>query len=146
MTWRLLVIANETLASGDLHELVASRSNGRDADVFVIAPALSSRIDYWASDDRKARRAAEARLRDCLDELSACGTAVEGAVGDANPLLALGDALAVFPADEVLIATHPPGESCWLERDVVARARARFNEPIHHLIVEARQLSRGAAA
>jgi hypothetical protein len=39
------------------------------------------------------------------------GQPAEGAVGDASPLLAIGDALRVFDADEILIATHPPGDS-----------------------------------
>ena len=37
------------------------------------------------------------------------------------------DALRRFPADEVIISTHPPGRSNWLERDVVERARERFD-------------------
>jgi hypothetical protein len=160
MSWRLLVIANETLASRDVRDLVAARSAGRAAQVLVIAPALSGRLAYWASDDREARRAAEARLRTCLDlaywasddrearraaearlrtcldALTAAGVAAEGTVGDADPLLALGDALALFPADEVLIATHPPGASCWLEREVVTRDRACVAAPVHHVVVE----------
>ncbi|MDX6476439.1 MAG: permease [Gaiellaceae bacterium] len=145
-TWRLLVIANETLTSRAVCELVASQSGGRAAEVFVIAPALSGRVAYWSSDDRKSRRSAEARLRHCLDGLGAAGLEAEGAVGDADPLLALADGLAVFAADEVLIATHPPGTSCWLERDVVTRARERFDPPIHHLVVEGEPLPRVAAA
>jgi GABA permease len=78
--------------------------------------------------------------------LRAAGLAAEGDVGDASPLLAIGDALRVFDADEVLIATHPPGSSNWLERSVVSRARARFSLPIHHLVVEGDRLLRLAAA
>jgi hypothetical protein len=136
MSWRLLVIANETLASRDVRDFVAARSDGRAVQVLVIAPALSGRLAYWASDDREARRAAAARLRKCLDALAAAGVAAEGAVGDADPLLALGDALVLFPPDEVLIATHPPRASCWLERDVVARAQARVAAPVHQIAAE----------
>jgi hypothetical protein len=39
-------------------------------------------------------------------------------------------------ADEVMISTHPPGRSNWLERDVVARARARHPLPIEHVVVD----------
>ena len=45
-------------------------------------------------------------------------------VGDADPLSAIGDALAVFPADEVVISTYPPGRSHWHERNLVERTRA----------------------
>jgi hypothetical protein len=130
------LIANETLASRGVRDLVAARRAGRAAQVLVIAPALSGRLAYWASDGREARRAAEARLRTCLDALTAAGVAAGGAVGDADPLLALGDALALFLADEVLIATHAPGASCWLERDVLTRARACAAAPVHHVFVE----------
>src|SRR5437764_924842 len=58
----------------------------------------------------------------------------------------LADALALFPADEVVIATHPPGRSSWLERNVVSRARARFHTPIHHLVVEGDRHTHFAAA
>jgi GABA permease len=146
MTWRLLVIANETVATRDVQWLVGERAAGDGTDVLVVAPALSGRLAYWASDDARSRRAAEARLQRCLETLRAAGIEAEGAVGDADPLLALGDALALFPADEVVIATHPPGRSSWLERRVVARARARFHAPIHHLVVEGDPHTRVAAA
>jgi len=136
MTWRLLVIANETVATPDVQWLVGEHAGGDGADVLVVAPALSGRLAYWASDDTRSRRAAEARLRQCLEALHGAGIEAEGAVGDADPLLALADALALFPADEVVIATHSPGRSSWLEKNVVARARTRFHTPIHHLVVE----------
>ena len=46
------------------------------------------------------------------------------------------DALRRFPADEVIISTHPPGRSNWLERDVVERARERFDMPVTHVVVD----------
>ena len=146
MTWRLLVIANETLATADVRNLAQARSAGRQAEVLVIAPALMGRVAYWSSDDAGARRAAETRLRRCLESLRTAGIAAEGSVGDADPLLALADALAVFPADEVLIASPAPHDAGWLERDLVHRARERFPGPIHHLVVRGERLTRVAAA
>jgi GABA permease len=46
------------------------------------------------------------------------------------------DALRLFPADEVMISTHPPGRSNWLEHDVVDRARERFDLPVTHVVVD----------
>jgi len=57
-------------------------------------------------------------------------------VGDADPLQAIEDALRAFGADEVIVSTHPPGRSNWLERDVIARARERFDLPITHVVVD----------
>ena len=47
------------------------------------------------------------------------------------------DALRQFPADEVIISTHPPGRSNWLERDVVERAHASASTiPVTHVVVD----------
>ena len=46
------------------------------------------------------------------------------------------DALRRFPADEVIISTHPLGRSNWLERDVVERARERFDITVTHVVVD----------
>jgi hypothetical protein len=57
-------------------------------------------------------------------------------VGDADPLQAAADALRVFPADELVVATHPEGRSNWLARGVVERARRRFGLPVVHVVVD----------
>ncbi|MDQ3865262.1 MAG: amino acid permease, partial [Actinomycetota bacterium] len=59
-----------------------------------------------------------------------------GQVGDDDPLQAMDDALRSFGADEIIISTHPPGRSNWLERDVVSRARERYECPIAHVVVD----------
>ena len=140
-TRRVILVANETSGAAVLNGRVRQRLRAGPAEVLVVAPALARRLAYWATDDREARRAAEERLRACLDALEDAGVVAEGVVGDADPLLALADALAVFAADEILIATHPPGTSSWLERDVVMRARRRFNPPVHHLVVQGERLA-----
>jgi len=51
-------------------------------------------------------------------------------------MVAIADALAVFPADELLIATHPEERSNWLAHDLVSRACAQFSLPVVHLVVD----------
>lgn len=52
-------------------------------------------------------------------------------------LLAIQDALATFPADEIVLVTHPEGEENWLEEGVVSDARERFaDRPVRHLVVD----------
>ena len=41
-----------------------------------------------------------------------------------------------FQPDELIISTHPPGRSHWLERGVVERARSRFDMPLIHVVVD----------
>ena len=135
---RVLVVANETVASDILHVAVRAQVDDQaDGQVLVVAPALNSRLRYWLSDDDAARRAAELRLAACLGRLAASGIRAEGLVGDADPVPAIDDALRAFPADGLVIATHPDGRSNWLARDLVARASERFGLPITHIVVDA---------
>jgi GABA permease len=140
---RTLVVANETVPSDVLPEMLG-RDDGRE--VLVIAPALNGRLAHWSSDDRRARREAEQRLARCLDSLRAGGLVAHGRVGDADPLLAIDDALRVFPANEIVIATHPEGQSNWLARNIVSRARSRYAVPVHHLVVDSLALTEFLAA
>src|SRR3954465_14075859 len=104
--------------------------------VTIVAPALNSRLRHWLSDEDPARRAAAERLERCTAALADAGVRVDGRVGDADPLQAIADALSEFPADELLIVTHPEERSNWLARDLVPRACARFSLPVLHLVVE----------
>jgi hypothetical protein len=130
----VLVISNETVQADILHETIVAQAGA--AEVVVVAPALNSRLRHWLSDEDPARRAAERRLNGCVAALAAAGVHVDGWVGDADPLVAIEDALAVFPADEILLATHPEERSNWLAHDLVGRACARFSLPVVHLIVD----------
>ena len=136
---RILVVANETARGGELHDVVvaqAERSHPRTR-VLVVAPALNSRLRHWLSDDAAARRAAILRVQDCVTRLAAAGIAAEGTIGDPDPLQAIEDALGTFPADSLVIATHPEGHSHWLARRLVERADERFDLPITHVVVGA---------
>ena len=82
-------------------------------------------------------RAAGARLKATLAELHEAGINVRGEIGDGDPLQALEDALRSFPADAIVISTHPPGRSNWLERGVVEAARARFDVDVTHVMADA---------
>jgi hypothetical protein len=88
------------------------------------------------SDEDGARAAAQQRLDNCLARLAEEGLEARGEVGDGEPLQAIEDALRSFGADEIVISTHPEGRSQWLERGVVTGARARFDVPITHVVVD----------
>jgi len=132
----LLVVANETVEGTVLVETVRDIALSRDADVFVVAPALNSRLRHWMSDSDRAHGAARQRLENTLARLKDAGVRAGGEVGDADPLLAIEDAIHVFPADEIVIGTHPEQRSNWLAHDLVARACARFELPVAHVVVD----------
>ena len=134
---RVLVIANETCMGSELFAILRELAGGPESEVLVVAPALTSRLRYWMSDEDAGTVAAGRRLEASIERCGAAGLVAHGALGDADPLQAMDDAIRTFSPDEVVIATHPEGESNWLERGLVAQARARFELPITHLSVDA---------
>jgi GABA permease len=137
---RILVIANETVDGTVLNEVIRFRARNVAGEVLVVAPAPTPRLRRASGADADAggaRVVAEARLSASVRRLRAAGVRVRGEVGDAAPLQAIADALAGFTADEVIVATHPEERSHWLAHDLVGRARARFDVPIIHVVVDA---------
>jgi hypothetical protein len=104
--------------------------------VLVVCPALNSPLRHWASDEDGARAKAERRLGESLAALASAGVEARGEVGDADPVQAMDDALRTFGADEIVISTHPPGRSNWLEKEVIERARGHYPVPITHVVVD----------
>lgn len=133
----ILVVANETVDSAALREAILSSAAGESVRVTVVAPALNNRLQFWMTDDARARAEAEARLSTCLEGLRREGIAAEGRIGDADPFLAIGDALHISPVDEMIIATHPEGRSNWLERGLLDLVRASYpHQPVRHVVVD----------
>jgi hypothetical protein len=134
--WRILVVANETLDGDALYEAVRLASAAEGARVHVVCPALNRPLQMWVSDEDAAIAAAHVRLDESLARLSRVGIPATGTVGDSDPLQAIDDVLRVEGADAIVISTHPPGRSHWLERGLVERAAQRFGLPITHVVVD----------
>ena len=142
----ILVVANRTCPCPMLLDEVARRASDAPVDVLVVVPALNSRLRHWLSDIDDAVARAHERLEVALADLRTRGVSARGEVGDANPLVAIDDALARFPASEIVIATLPPGQSNWLERGLLDKARARFGVPVTHLVSTEGLVDQRAAA
>ena len=135
---RILVLANETCAGTAVCEEVRYRAGRGESEVLVVAPALAgSRLGHWFSSNiEAARESAQERLASSVAALTSAGLYAQGQLGDGDPLQALDDAVRVFTPDEIIISTHPPTRSNWLERRVVQRARERYPLPITHVVVD----------
>jgi hypothetical protein len=134
---RLLVVANQTVGGRALLEEVRNRTRGRESEVLVLTPALTgSRAEHWSSDIDEALERARQRMELSVLEIKGAGLDARGSVGDSDPNVAIEDALGAFPADEIVISTHPPERSRWLERGVVERARRDISLPITHVVVD----------
>jgi uncharacterized membrane protein len=135
--FRLLVVANETVEGEALLNEIRDRCQDRRSEVLVVTPALAaSRADHWASDIDEAIELARQRMELSLIELKQLGLKAKGEIGDSDPNMAIEDALRVFPADEIVISTHPPDRSRWLEHGVVDKAREQIELPIAHVVVD----------
>lgn len=142
---QILVVANETVAGRALRAEIFARAQG-GAGVLVVCPALNSPIRHWTSDEDQAHVLARERLDESLAALGGEGVDATGEVGDADPIQAIDDALRTFDPDEIVISTHPPGRSNWLEKEVVSRARERYPLPITHVVVDLEQERRAPPA
>jgi GABA permease len=133
---RVLVIANETLGGQELREELLRRGAPRP-ELRVVAPVLPSRSHYVTSDIDSELADAQARLDATLAWAHAEGFDAAGRVGgDTPPLTAIEDELRRFRADELVVSTHPPGRSNWLESGLVERANEQLDIPVTHVVVD----------
>jgi nucleotide-binding universal stress UspA family protein len=142
---RVLVLANETVGGQELLSAISTLAISQKTTFLVVCPALNSRLKTFTSDEDPAREAAQARLDATLARLASVGIDAQGEVGDGDPLVALDDAVRTFGPNEIVISTHPPGRSNWLERGVVDSARARYDAPVTHVVVDLGEVAESEA-
>jgi hypothetical protein len=130
---RILVVADEGVAAGAFRAAIELSAQAGPVEAFVTAPALASRLGRWTGDEA-SYDAAKQHLDDTLRELSALGVEASGRIGAHDPIQAADDALRLFAADELVIATHPDSDANWLEQDVVDVARSRYGLPVTHIV------------
>jgi hypothetical protein len=135
--YHVLVVVTEPAADPAAVEAIASAASGgaeagseRGAEVLVLAPALNRPLSHWLSDLRGARLEAQERLAVSVAALAAAHVEATGRVGDTDPVQAVEDTLASFPAQEVIFVT---GEG---EEGDVAEIRRRLDRPLSHLVVD----------
>jgi hypothetical protein len=127
----ILVVANEAVESALLLDAIRLGLDAiGPADVTIVAPALNTRARHWACDDAGARRTAELRLARSIESLAAEGVDTEGWVGDADPILAVRDALRQVPVDLLVVATQDEASSNWRAHDLPERMRGEFALPV----------------
>jgi hypothetical protein len=91
-TYNVLVVADDRCPADALRRVVEEHAAGRPVTAFVVAPAVSSRLDRITGDEGAYARANE-NLESTLDSLQAVTTNQQGRVGSHDPLQAIEDAL-----------------------------------------------------
>ena len=102
----------------------------------MVCPILPSRAHHIASDIDQELADARARLDQTLAWAGEHGIQATGGVSADTPLMAAADELRRFPADEVIVSTHPQARSRWLESGLVERLRDELDIPVHHVVVD----------
>jgi hypothetical protein len=135
--FRILVVAADEHIGEPLRRELSERAGERTPEVRVVVPALArTPFQQAAGAVDEGMERARGQLDESLDRMHDAGVEGEGEVGDADPMLAIDDALYGFPADEIVIVTHPEHEGRWLEDELFEQARQRFEPPIHHYVAK----------
>lgn len=141
----VLVVANETLATGDLIAAVLRRAEQGPIRAVVVAPVSEPRSGYIVYRDSR-RAAAGRRLDRTVAALRADGIPAHGGVFDAGPVDAVRDILNVEHVDELIVSTHPEATSGWLRRNLIDEIRrAAGDRPVEHVIADVAATGSGTA-
>jgi hypothetical protein len=126
---RILLITEDPAAEANLRENLEAIAEGDQLVVKVVAPLRpESTLDLLTGDIDDAKAGAEARAAGAAAESAEADavTSTDAKVGDADRLLAIGDALAEFDADRIVLV-DPDDE------ELAAAARGRFGLPVSEL-------------
>jgi hypothetical protein len=137
MAKKILSLVSEAVSADALKSAVGEQA-AEEAEVLVVAPALNTRTRFFLADPDPAIERAEQVQEETVERLDEAGVdAAAGPPGEADPLLALQDALATYDADEIVLFTHAGGDQNWQEEGVVDQAKERFAElPVRHVVVD----------
>ena len=129
----ILLVAHQTAATQGLLDLVRQRAEHGQATFHLVVPKRPHGIDRFVNPEDASSDESEQVLAAALPALSAAaGSEVTGSVGDAQPLMAIEDAVNFGSFDEIIISTLPLGASKWLKLDLVSKAK-NLGLPVTHI-------------
>ncbi len=120
----VLVIANETVVSGELLDRIRERHAKGPASFLIVAP----------QSDEEQHADADRRLRLALSELRGEGIDAHGQVVHPDPYTAAQHVVHDERVDEIIVSTFPGTRSGWLRRDLVERLRKDTGLPVEHVV------------
>ena len=131
---KILVLTSEPIDAESLREAVG-REQADHAEVLVVAPALQqSGLRFWMSDADKAIGKAEAVQEETVERLEEEGVDAAGDTGEGDPLVAVQDALATFPADRIIVFSHGEDDRAYREESM-GEVEQRFGVPVDRRLI-----------
>jgi hypothetical protein len=132
---KILVLTPEPVDGEMLRKVLDEDVSG--AEVLVISPAgHQSKLAFWTSDADEAIAEADAAQLETVERMDEQGIDAAGDTGESEPALALQDALATFPADHVVVFSHPEDDRDYREDEGLAEAEERIGVPVTHALIE----------
>jgi len=131
MAKRVLVVTNEILADANEVPEPLRPIFDEAEEIYVIAPTLTTWLQWVASDVDHARVSADERLHTVFDHMHAAGLEPAGTVTGENQVTAIADALANFDADLIVLRLHAPRSKSenWREHRIAKQVREHFALP-----------------
>jgi hypothetical protein len=131
---KLLVLTPEPVDADLLRATLGDEVEG--AEVLVVSPATNrSKLAFWVSDPDEAIAEARTAEEETVERLEEEGIDAAGDTGESEPAVALQDALATFPADRIVVFSHPEDERDYREDEGLADAEERFGIPVTHAVI-----------
>jgi hypothetical protein len=128
---KLLVLTTEPITVGQLRDVLPGDADPVDAEVMVVAPALSATaLRFWVSDADEAIKRADWVRRESVEQLGDEGVSATADIGEGDVLEAVQDALQTFAADRIVVFAHRPGEQSYGEDVDDAELQQRFGLPV----------------
>ncbi len=126
---RTLVVANQTVASQELLDVLRRKAEQEPRRFIVICPEAETNGDGSESD-------AAQRLAHTLKTLEDAGLEAIGQVVHPDPYTAIQNALQFYAPDDIVISTFPETRSGWLRADLIGRIQASTGKPVEHVVSE----------
>jgi hypothetical protein len=127
----LLVLTSEPVSADQIRSALSADADLEKSQVMVVAPALqTSAVRFWMSDTDEAIEKAQAVGRESREQLESEGVSAKADTGEADPYRAVQDALQTFPADRLLVFSHPDGEQLYREDVDHDELEIRFGLPV----------------
>ena len=130
MARNVLIVSTVEHAEDELRALVG------DAEAIkVVVPVVRQGVLDWLANDEKAFGRAEQAAERTAEQLP--GETVDAAAGEADVGLAIRDALATFPADEIVVAVRPHEQEALVESAATDTAPQHTVDgvPVRYIVV-----------
>jgi nucleotide-binding universal stress UspA family protein len=127
---RLLFVADAAVADvGQLPPPVRAVIDAA-AEVYVLTPTLPGRLAWLADEVDEVRHVADERLDTVLGHMHSIGVHASGAAARGSVMTVVGDAVAEFKPDHILLALRDSRHANWQERGLVTHIEQRFGLPV----------------